>query len=102
MSNCLQEPPNNIAAYMKYLDKEMTIIAALTGATGGVFLYLVKEILKVDQTLAVQPVVPFLVVGLAALGVATLLSYLQRSYMIWCYGQITLAQCGRSDLERAR
>lgn len=86
--------------YLTYLDKEMTIVAALTAAAGGAFLYFVKEVLSgsLDGHEAVQP---FFIVGLVALGVACLLFYLQRSHMVWSYGEITLGLCGRRDLEPA-
>jgi hypothetical protein len=101
MSDPSKVPTSNSAAYLAYLDKEMTIMAALTGATGGASLYLVKEILFGSLVSIAEPVRPFLIVGLGALGAATLLFYLQRSHMVWCYGAITLALSGRRDLEAA-
>lgn len=101
MSEAPKDPSSNIAMHLAYVDKEMTIMAALTAAAGGAFLYLAKELLSGSLASAAQSTLPFFIVGLAALGAATLAFYLQRSHMMWCYGEITLSLCGLRDLKAA-
>jgi len=81
--------------YVKYLDKEMTIMGLLSGFAVAVTSFATERILSADKGFLGDIGTHARVYVLAGAGsalLAALLFYLQRSHLAWYYGQITLAQ----------
>jgi hypothetical protein len=88
--------PTDPKPFLEYLDKEMTIMGILSAFCVAVLALVVDKIAGAKDSTFLSTLwgnqANVWVVGSAALLVAALLFYRQRSHLAWYYGQITFAQ----------
>jgi SET domain len=83
----------DVARYLEYLDKEMTIMGILSAAAVAAPAAILNLSLSKDvRDMLWAPEHIFLVMGSTLCVIAALLFYKQRSTLAWYYGQITLAE----------
>lgn len=94
-------PAPDVSKVLEYLNQEMKIMGVLSGALGAAFLFLAKQLLFEATPFPERDLAVPLALAVAALGLACLFFYLQRSQLAWCFGQIALATAGEGDISKA-